>query len=219
MGFTFLIVFFIRWSWWKCKSSPWHSWKTRSGRGRPNEQQCTVQCFWILKPKEEKVLLGIPYLTSPKHLLHPSRECHHPRTIHLLAENPFAASSDPFTAALPHDSVGCTCQQNIISSRQIVTRCYPVQEEIEMDAESASAVPMNSTNEYEPKGTAISKTKSLCSCFLHTGEEWNQVWWDQQVKSFPCMAGSCTGLCGCKTFPYYQVYKKDSEGLCWWNQA
>lgn len=35
-----------------------------------------------------------------------------------------------------------------------------------MDAESASTVLMNSANENEPKGTAISIAKSLCSCFF-----------------------------------------------------
>lgn len=81
-----------------------------------------------------------------------------------------------------------------------------------MDAESASTVLMNSANENEPKGTAISIAKSLCN-FFHTGEKWSQVLWSQQVKSFPCMASSCTGLCGCKTFLYYQVYEKERWSL------
>lgn len=93
-----------------------------------------------------------------------------------------------------------------------------------MDPESASTVLRNSAEENEPKGTAISIAKSLCSCVFHTGEECSlgrngNVWWDQQVKSLPCMIGSCTGLCGCKTFPYQKVHEKDRDGLCWWNQA
>lgn len=67
----FMFVLLTRCSWWKWDSLPWYSWKTRRGRGRPDEQQCIVQCFCILKPKEEKVVLGISYLTSPK-ILFPS---------------------------------------------------------------------------------------------------------------------------------------------------
>lgn len=65
LGFISLSVFFIRWPWWDCNFSPWHSWKTGRVRGRLNEQWCSVQCFWILKPRKEKVLLHISYLTSP----------------------------------------------------------------------------------------------------------------------------------------------------------
>lgn len=62
LGLFSWLFLLTRWSWWKWKASPWHSWKTRRGRGRPDEQQCVVQCFWILKPREEKVLLCIFYV-------------------------------------------------------------------------------------------------------------------------------------------------------------
>lgn len=73
-GFIFLSVFFIRWSWWNGKFPPWHSWETGRGRRRPDVQWCSVQCFWILKPKCEKVLLHVYNVTPPKHLFHPSWE-------------------------------------------------------------------------------------------------------------------------------------------------
>lgn len=116
------------------------------------------------------MLLCIPYLISNRTPFHPSQEWHCPRAMHLTG-NPFADSSIPFTPVLPHDRVGYTCQQNIISSRQIVTRCYSVEEEMEMDPESLNSA----ANENETKGKAISIAKSLCSCFVHIGEEWNQI--------------------------------------------
>lgn len=81
-----------------------------------------------------------------------------------------------------------------------------------MDAESAStALLMNMSQ----KGQQFLQPRTYVVGFFHTEEEWSQIGWDQQVKSFLCMAGSCTALCGCKTFPYYQLYEEDRGGLCW----
>lgn len=152
------------------------------------------------------------YLTSPKHLFHPSQEGDYPLTKHLI-KNPFANCSDPFTPTLPHDRVESTCQLSDI------TRCCPVQGEIEMHPECASTVLRNSAKQNKPKGAAIYREKSLYRRGMQSREEWSQVWWDQWVKSFLCMIGSCTGLCGWKTFPYQKVYEKDRDGVCWWNKA